>query len=317
MPNSELTPLLELLPAGVEAVAAEPIGGSGSNRRYWRLRLSTGSSLIATLGTNLKENEAFIYLADKLGRAGVRVPQVVAVTADRMGYLQTDVGSRALFDDLNRRDIIVKSISLLAKAQSAPGIDFSRCFPVAEMTPRSVMWDLNYFKYCFLKTCSGLEFDESALEDDFETLTRIISTAGPRGFMVRDFQSRNIMIGHDNEPWLIDFQGGRLGPAHYDVASFLWQARARFSPELRSEMISLYCRERNLDEAEFRATMRYFVVFRLLQALGAYGFRGRFERKEHFLKSIEPAVESLRSEIQHVADRLPALSSIVGDVHFC
>ena len=316
MPNSELTPLLELLPTGVEAVAAEPIGGSGSNRRYWRLTLSNGKKLIATVGTNLKENEAFMYLAYKLAGAGVRVPRVVGVTVDGMSYLQTDVGSRALFDDLSRHDIIVKSIRLLARAQSAPDIDYSRCFPVAEMTPRSVMWDLNYFKYCFLKTCPGLEFDESALEDDFEELTRIISTAEPRGFMVRDFQSRNIMIGYDNEPWLIDFQGGRFGPAHYDVASFLWQARARFSPELRSEMITLYCRERDLKESEFRATLRYFVVFRLMQALGAYGFRGRFERKEHFLKSIEPAVASLRQEIEHVPD-LPALRSIIGDAHFC
>lgn len=316
MPANELTPLLTLLPAGAEVVATESIGGSGSNRRYWRLILADGSSLIATLGTNLAENEAFIYLAGKLADAGVRVPRIIAVAPDRMSYLQTDVGQHALFDDLSRHDLIVKSIQLLARAQSAPGIDYSRCFPVAEMTPRSVMWDLNYFKYCFLKTCAGLEFDESALEDDFETLTRIISTAEPRGFMVRDFQSRNIMIGPDNNPWLIDFQGGRLGPAHYDVASFLWQARARFSPELRSEMVTLYCRERGLNEAGFRDRMRYFVVFRLLQALGAYGFRGRFERKEHFLKSIEPAVESLRVEIENVGD-LPALRSIVADPHFC
>lgn len=315
MPESELTAALSLLPPGIGAVEVRPIGGSGSNRRYWRLLLSDGSTLIATVGTNLRENEAFIYLADRLARAGVRVPQVVAVSADRMAYLQTDVGDRALFDNLERRDLIAKSISLLVSAQTASDIDFSRCFPVAEMDRRAVMWDLNYFKYCFLKTCVGLEFDESALEDDFETLAGIIAGAEPRGFMVRDFQSRNVMIGTDDEPYLIDFQGGRLGPAHYDVASFLWQARARFAPELRSEMVALYCRERRIDETRFRSDLRYFVVFRLMQALGAYGYRGRFERKEHFLKSIAPAVASLRCEINNV-DGLPALASIISDPKF-
>lgn len=307
--------LKELLPAGSRLAECEPIGGSGSNRRYWRIVLTDGRRLIGTSGTNLRENEAFFYLAEKLADAGVRVPQVTAITADRMGYLQTWVGDHALFDDLGRRDLIAKSIELLVKAQTAPGIDYERCFPVAEMDRRAVMWDLNYFKYCFLKTCPGLEFDESALEDDFETLTDFIMGAEPRGFMVRDFQSRNIMIGPDNEPYLIDFQGGRFGPAHYDLASFLWQARARFTNELRSEMVGLYCRLRRLDEAQFRHQMRYFVVFRLLQALGAYGFRGRFEHKDHFLRSIAPALESLRREITHTGG-LGELRRIIADPNF-
>lgn len=307
--------LKALLPAGSQLIECEPIGGSGSNRRYWRLLLADGRRLIATLGTNLRENEAFFYLAEKLADAGVRVPRVTAITADRMGYLQTWVGDHALFDDLGRRDLIAKSIELLVKAQTAPGIDYQRCYPVAEMDRRAVMWDLNYFKYCFLKTCPGLEFDESALEDDFEALADIIMSAEPRGFMVRDFQSRNIMIGPDDEPYLIDFQGGRFGPAHYDLASFLWQARARFSAELRSEMVGLYCRLRGLDEEAFRRQMRYFVVFRLMQVLGAYGFRGRFERKEHFLRSIAPAVESLRHEIAKT-DGLNELRRIIADKNF-
>ncbi|MBD5328164.1 MAG: phosphotransferase [Bacteroides sp.] len=315
MPDSSLSAALSLLPPGVEAVEAQPIGGSGSNRRYWRLLLSGGTTLIATVGTNLRENEAFIYLAERLSRAGVRVPQVVGVSADRMAYLQTDVGSRALFECLDRRDLIAKSMRLLVDAQTAPNIDYSRCFPVAEMSRRAVMWDLNYFKFCFLKTCSGLEYDESGLEDDFEALAEIITNAEPRGFMVRDFQSRNVMIGADDEPYLIDFQGGRLGPAHYDVASFLWQARARFAPELRAEMVSLYCRERRIDPERFSSDLRYFVVFRLMQALGAYGFRGRFERKDHFLKSIAPAIASLRTEITNISG-LPTLASIIANPRF-
>lgn len=307
--------LKALLPAGADIIKADAIGGSGSNRRYWLIELADNDRLIATLGTNLRENEAFFYLAEKLAAAGVRVPKVTAITADRMGYLQTWVGNHALFDDLGRHDLIAKSIELLVNAQTAPGIDYRHCFPVAEMDRRAVMWDLNYFKYCFLKTCPGLEFDEPALEDDFETLTDIITGAEPRGFMVRDFQSRNIMISPHDEPYLIDFQGGRFGPAHYDLASFLWQARARFSDELRNEMVGLYCHLRHLDESKFRNEMRYFVVFRLLQALGAYGFRGRFERKDHFLRSISPAVESLRNEISKT-DGLPELRRIIADPHF-
>lgn len=307
--------LKALLPPGSQLIECEPINGSGSNRRYWQLVLAGGQRLIGTVGTNLRENEAFFYLAEKLAEAGVRVPKVTAITPDRMCYLQTWVGDHALFDNLGRRDLIAKSVELLVKAQTAPGIDYRRCFPVAEMDRRAVMWDLNYFKYCFLKTCPGLEFDESALEDDFEELADIIMSAEPRGFMVRDFQSRNIMISPDDEPYLIDFQGGRLGPAHYDLASFLWQARARFSDELRSEMVGLYCRLRRLDEEKFRRQMRYFVVFRLLQALGAYGFRGRFERKEHFLRSIAPAVESLRNEIAKT-EGLAELRRLIADSHF-
>lgn len=297
------TELTSLLPASRRLTGADLIGGSGSNRSYWRLRFESGADLIATLGTNLRENEAFIYLAGKLAEAGVNVPRIVAVSTDRMAYLQTDVGERSLFDCLERTDLIAKSIDLLARAQQTPTIDYGRCFPVAEMDRRAIMWDLNYFKYCFLKTCPGLEIDEPALEDDFEALTEIILRAEPRGFMVRDFQSRNIMIGPDDEPYLIDFQGGRLGPAHYDAASFLWQARAGFSDELRSAMVSRFCAARGVDEARFRRELPYFIVLRLLQALGAYGFRGRFERKEHFLKSIPPALRSLRREL----DALPNL----------
>lgn len=307
--------LKALLPPGAEIIESETIGGSGSNRRYWRILLADGQRLIATLGTNLRENEAFFYLSEKLGDAGVRVPRVIAISADRMGYLQTWVGDHALFDCLGRKDLIAKSVELLVKAQTTPGIDYLHCFPVPEMDRRAVMWDLNYFKYCFLKTCVGLEFDESALEDDFETLTDIITGAEPRGFMVRDFQSRNIMINPDYEPYLIDFQGGRFGPAHYDLASFLWQARASFSDGLRSEMLSLYCRLRGLDEQKFRGEMRYFVIFRLLQALGAYGYRGRFERKEHFLRSIAPAVKSLRNEVTKT-EGLAELHRIIADPNF-
>lgn len=286
-----------LIPSGLRLLRAEPITGSGSNRRYWRLFFDDAPELIATLGTVCRENEAFIYLAGLFARNGINVPRIVAVSPDSMAYLQTSVGSRSLFDELRQKDLIARSMQLLARVHSVDGIDYSRCYPVPEMDLRSIMWDLNYFKYCFLKTSPGINIDESALEDDFDLLAADLLRAEPKAFMVRDFQSRNVMISPDGEPYLIDFQGGRLGPVYYDVASFLWQARAGFAPELRSEMISVYCRAAAMDEAEFRRVLPTFVIFRLLQVLGAYGFRGRFERKEHFLASIPPAVASLKEEI--------------------
>lgn len=296
--------ILSLLPA--EPTGAEPIGGSGSNRRYWRLTMADGAELIATVGTNRDENEAFFYFASKLAEAGVRVPRVVAVSPDRMAYVQTSIGRRALFDMLDRTDLVGDAIDLLAHAHSVSGIDYSRCFKVSEMDRRAIFWDLNYFKYCFLKPTPGVEIDEPALEDDFERLADMVLAAGPRGLMLRDFQSRNVMVDDEGRVGLIDFQGARLGPAHYDVVSFLWQARAGFPDALRSEMVSRYCGARGLDEGRFRESLPAVVVLRLLQALGAYGFRGRLEGKEHFLRSIPPALASLRATLR----ALPQLTQL-------
>lgn len=288
------------------AVAAEPLTGSGSNRGYWRITLPDGQTVIGTVGTSRVENAAFIYLAKKLAEGGTSVPKVIAESPDLMAYVQTSVGNKALFDCLDRTDLIAKAMELLATAQQTPDIDPSLLFPIAEMNRRAIMWDLNYFKYCFLKTTPGLEIDEPALEDDFEKLADILLTAEPRGLLLRDFQSRNVMVGDDGQTLsLIDFQGARLGPAHYDVASFLWQARAGFGPELKQEMVEYYCMLRNLDKDKFMHYLHYFIAFRLLQALGAYGFRGRFERKEHFLLSIPPAIDSLKVELANLP--LPAL----------
>jgi len=301
--------LISILPKTDALVKAEVIGGSGSNRSYRRLYMKSGRELIGTVGTNRAENEAFIYLAAKLREAGVNVPEVLAVSDDNMAYVQTSVGNKSLFDCLDREDLIGETIDMLAKVQQTPDIDYSRCYPVAAMDRRAIMWDLNYFKYCFLKTTPGVEINEPELEDDFERLVDIIMAAKPTGFVVRDFQSRNIMIDSDGRPALIDFQGGRFGPAHYDVASFLWQARAGFSDELRSRMVSRFCSARAIDEAEFRSELPYFIALRLMQALGAYGFRGRFEGKEQFIKPIAPAVASLKSILSLLPVPLSAIEA--------
>ena len=153
-----LPPLIEsLLPE--PAVAVEPITGSGSNRRYWRVRLASGREVIATEGTVREENEAFIYLSQTFCEAGVNVPRVLNVSPDRMAYVQTSVGSRSLFEMLGRTDLIAKSMDLLARVHAVKGIDYGLCYPVPSMDRRSVMWDLNYFKYCFLKTSPGVLID--------------------------------------------------------------------------------------------------------------------------------------------------------------
>ena len=197
------------------------------------------------------------------------------------------------------------------------GFDFSKCFPAKMFDRRSIMWDLNYFKYCFLKA-TGLEFDETLLEDDFTRLADTLLKCDSNAFMYRDFQSRNVMI-KDDEPWFIDFQGGRRGPCYYDVASFLWQAKANFSPTLRHELIDEYIasagRYHRIDKNKFHRTLRHFVLFRTMQVLGAYGFRGYFEKKPHFMQSVPFAIANLRYLLKEEPfAEYPYLSNLLYDL---
>ena len=179
-------------------------------------------------------------------------------------------------------------------------MDFSYCYPLATFNRRSVLWDLNYFKYCFLKA-TGLEFQENLLEDDFERMADTLLQIEPQVFMYRDFQSRNVMI-REGKPYFIDFQGGRKGPFYYDVASFLWQAKANYPDSLRQELLDEYLDAlrpyHTIDKEQFLTTLRHFVLFRTLQVLGAYGFRGYFEKKAHFIQSVPYAIENLRQLLE-------------------
>ena len=126
----------------------------------------------------------------------------------------------------------------------------------------------------------------------------------------------------DGEPYFIDFQGGRRGPTQYDVASFLWQAKANFSPDLREKMIDAYLDEirkiqPKLAEHEWRAALPHFVLFRTLQVLGAYGYRGYFERKPHFLESIPLAIKNLKELFEvnaELKNEYPYLYAISNDL---
>jgi hypothetical protein len=179
-----------------------------------------------------------------------------------------------------------------------------------------ISFDLNYFKYCFLKA-TGIEFSEIKLEDDFRRMSDILMRSTSATFLYRDFQSRNVMF-HNNEPYFIDFQGGRKGPIYYDVASFVWQAKANYSEELREELLKTYLdalrQYMPVDEAYFRQQLRHFVLFRTLQVLGAYGFRGYFEKKPHFLQSVPFAIDNLRRLLNEPFKEYPYLSKILTEL---
>ena len=269
----------------------------GSNRIYTRETDENGRSIIRVVGTNREENRAFIYMARHFHALGLPVPELYWVSEDEMSYTQEDLGDTILFDHLEPT-LLERAIRALAHIQvtGAQDFDWSVCFPVPAMDERSIRWDLNYFKYCFLKG-TKIEFSEPQLEDDFDTMVKEIMAQPAETFLYRDFQSRNVMI-KDGQPYFIDFQGGRRGPTQYDVASFLWQAKANLAPELREKLIDAYLDElstlaSNLSPFAWRKALPHFVLFRTLQVLGAYGYRGYFERKPHFLESIPLALKNL------------------------
>ena len=302
----------------------EALASSGSNRRYFRLR--GNPTLIGVIGTCRPENDAFLYLADHFAQRCIPVPRVVAVSDDRMSYLQEDLGDTLLFNAIEKgrltssfsnaeRDLLIQTIQLLPDIQfnGAVGLDFGQCYPSSQFDVRSIMWDLNYFKYCFLKA-TGLEFDENLLEDDFQAMAQVLLRSNSSTFMYRDFQSRNVMI-RDGKPWFIDFQGGRRGPFYYDVASFLWQAKAGFPQSLRNDLIDKYIaalrKYKPVDEEYFHEQLRHFVLFRTLQVLGAYGFRGYFEKKPHFMQSVPYAIANLRRLLDEPYPEYPYLTDVL------
>ena len=322
--NTEIISKLYKQVTGQQHDNIELLTGSGSNRRY--LRMTGPRSLIAVCGESTAENRAFIYMARHFRNKGIPVPKVLAVSDDESCYIQEDLGDTLLFNAItngrttgefsdNEKGLIRKSIARLPSIQfkGAEGMDFGMCYPLSDFNRRTVMWDLNYFKYCFLKA-TGISFNESTLEDDFEAMTDILLKASSDTFMYRDFQSRNVII-KDEEPYFIDFQGGRKGPIYYDVASFLWQAKANFNSELREEMIDTYISEASkftdINPAEFRQTLHHFVVFRTMQVLGAYGFRGLLERKAHFIESIPYALNNLQTLFKHHLNEYPYLSKVL------
>ena len=313
---------------GLSNPLVEALPSSGSNRKYFRLQ-KDDISLIGVYGESVDENRAFICLAKHFLEKDLNTPEVLAVSDDEVFYLQQDLGDIILFDSIKggrltgvfsheEKELLHKTIDKLADFQhiGAEGLDFDICYPLPEFNDRSVYWDLNYFKYNFLKT-TGMDFREDLLENDFEKLAYVLLDDNSETFMYRDFQSRNVML-IDGDPYFIDFQGGRKGPVYYDVASFLWQAKANFSTELRNELIDTYIKSlrkyREVNKEKFIERLRQFVLFRTLQVLGAYGFRGYFEKKPHFIQSVPYALNNLRELLEDGFEEYPYLESMLNEM---
>lgn len=317
---------------GKKAGEQTALTASGSNRRYYRIESEDKTaSLIGVQGTSRDENHAFLYMAEHFMKKGLNVPKVMAVSDDEMNYVQQDLGNVLLFDYIaegrktgvfsaKEKDMLRETMRALARFQvtGAEDFDFNQCYPQPEFNLRSILWDLNYFKYCFLKA-TGLDFQEDKLENEFERLAYILLQNRMNAFMYRDFQSRNVMVHKEEDgievPYFIDFQGGRKGPVFYDVASFLWQAKANFHPDLREELVEVYLEELQkympVDKEVFYETLKHFVLFRTMQVLGAYGFRGYFEKKPHFLQSIPFAIDNLRHLLKHASEDYPYLIEVL------
>ena len=325
MAESILKPLFESY-TGTALTEITELPASGSNRRYFRLK-GGNITLIGAIGTNLQENHSFIYLARHFREKGLHVPAVLAVSEDGQAYIQEDLGDQVLFGMVAQgresglyssveTDLLRRTIEQLPRLQfvGAQGLDWKNCYPQEAFDARMVDFDLNYFKYCFLKA-TGLEFNEIELQEDFEKLKEDLLKEDDNTFLYRDFQARNVMI-KDGDPWFIDFQGGRRGPIYYDVASFIWQARSRFPEGLKQDLIRTYLRAlqqfKQVNEEEFRSRLRLFVLFRTLQVLGAYGFRGYFEKKPHFLASVPYALSNLRKLLETPFEDYPYLNSILS-----
>ena len=313
---------------GLLPVNVVKLSGDGSNRVYYRLS-SGEESLIGVVGTCAEENRAFVVMSEKLCSCGICAPRVLAVSDDGLCYLQEDLGDVSLFmymkDSRDRglfsqrdTEMLCRVMSLLPDIQYkvAEGFDFSVCYPVMAFDRRTVMWDLNYFKYCFLKGVN-IEFNEDLLENEMEYMaTRLLKDA-EEVFMYRDFQSRNVMI-HNEKPYFIDFQGGRKGPIYYDVASFVGQARACYTEEVVEKMIDAYIvalkKYKEVDREAFMHELTIFRVFRLLQNLGTYGFRGLYEHKKAFIETIPAALAHLKEQLSLLKGEFEYLKGLLDKI---
>ena len=288
----------------------QKIPQSGGDRIYFRI--STGTqTIIATYNNNIKENQTFIYFANYFYAKGMPVPQIIAVNEACNTYLQEDVGAVSLLDILEKEgktervfSLFQKSLTALAQLQivGAKGLDYTQCVTSKYFGKHSILTDLLYYKYYFLDTLQ-YPYDKQALIDEFELLSDQLAVNHFDNFMFRDFQSRNIMV-HQEEVYFIDFQGGMQGGLPYDVASLLWQAKAGLSNEWKEKLLNHYIQELqkllpgSIEASVFKKQYNGFVLLRLLQVMGAYGFRGLFERKAHFLSSIPLGLENLKSFLQ-------------------
>ena len=306
-------------------VRVQPLQGQlgGSGRQIIRLAGEKGTAVGILYGVR-EENAAFLEFSRHFRRHGLAVPEIYAEDLDHGAYLEEDLGNASLFEFLsNNRDgesiapaaveAYRRAIAVLPRFQVEAGRDlnYKVCYPRGSFDRQSIAWDLNYFKYYFLRL-AGISFNEQALEHDFSRLTKLLLAADRDYFLYRDFQSRNIML-RDGQPFFLDYQGGRKGALQYDVASLLFDAKADLPPELRQQLLDHYLDVLaafiDLKREAFLEYYYAYVYIRIMQALGAYGFRGFYERKTHFLQSVPYAMKNLRWLLHNVTlpVALPAL----------
>lgn len=300
---------------------------AGSDRHYFRIH-TPGKNYIATYGTNLKENETFIYFSDQFATQQLPTSHILYVSDDKSCYIQEDFGNDCLLDKLQEHgfttevyELYKESLAQLALLQvkGHEVIDYSKCLTNAEFGKQAIMADLLYFKYYFLDALAK-PYDKQKLIDDFEALSNYLSHTEYKYFMFRDFQSRNIMISDDENVHFIDYQGGMNGAPQYDVASLLWQAKANLPDDWKNYLLEDYMNafekvvDKPLDRDIFSSQYHGYVLIRLLQVLGAYGFRGLFERKAHFLTSIPLALKNLKwfVENQSLGIVVPEFKKVLG-----
>ena len=321
-----------------------PIAESGSARKYFRV-ITDSKSLIGTFSNNIEENEAFLAFSKHFHDLGLNVPEVFAVNEERTCYLQSDFGDDNLFAHVQKAlmannvpafrqaqgpldnspstssgtliSLYKKALCHLVKLQvpGHQGLDYTKAYPTERFDRQSIIDDLNYFKYYFVKPHEEIDFNETRLGKDFEAFADFVSQAPCDFFMYRDFQSRNIMV-KDGELYFIDFQGGRKGPLNYDVVSLLYQVKAQIPQAIRDELVNYYKSELsqyiNPETVKFDTYQPYFVYLRLMQVLGAYGFRGLIQKKSHFIESIPYALKELKVwNEKHPLNDYPEIQSVI------
>ncbi len=320
--------------AGRRPDATLPLAPNGSPRIYYRLS-GNGRSAIGAYNPDRKENIAFLTLSKHFKTKGLPVPKIYAEDLDRHVYLQEDLGDTTLYsllpqsgDSFPERLLALYKKALeqlvLLQIKGAEGLPFEVCYPRPAFDRQSMLWDFNTFKYYFLKLAK-IPFDEQALEDDMKRFAEYLLATDCSHFMFRDFQARNIMI-KNSEPYFIDYQGGRRGALQYDLVSLLFQARANLPDKVRRELLQHYIASASrllpLDAEEFVRYFQAYALIRNIQTFGTYGFRGLFERKDYFIKSIPAAVRNLQWILENarlpveMPELLKALHAIVGSEKF-
>jgi len=314
----------------IENIEPLPATEGGSYRKYYRLNGKTKHCL-GVENTDQKENLAFVNYTQQFEALGLNVPNILAENLEKNQYLIEDLGDETLFSYLMKYrvengfdehliELYKTAIKHLLEFQIKAGknFDYTHAYPRKAFDKQSMLWDLNYFKYYFLKLAK-ISFDEQALENDFETFANFLLTAPSDYFMYRDFQARNIML-HNEKLYFIDYQGGRKGALQYDLASLLHQAKADIPHKIREQLLDFYIAElrnyQDVDEILFKKQFYGFVFIRIMQAMGAYGFRGFYEKKDHFLKSIPFAADNIEYLLKNIGfpTETPVLKNVLMQI---